>query len=890
MPEDATMCVTCNYTIHRDRHNFGWSRDFAPALTCRPGETIHFECLDAGDGHFKPGSTAADVTTLDFSRVNPVTGPVFVEGAVPGDALKITFRKFIPSGLGWTANIPGFGLLADQFPDPALHMWTYDPTSLAPAVYGPKGRVPLKPFAGEIGFAPAEPGVHSVVPPRRVGGNLDIRDLAAGTTLYLPVEVEGALFSIGDTHAAQGDGEVCGTAIESQMDVELTLDLVKGANLAEPAVHDARPRDAPPRRRRLRGDDRHRPRPHDGGARKRDADDRPARGRPRPRADRRLHPALGVRRPAHQRDRRPAELARVVLLPAHRLFVNVSAQPSPILTVEDLCIDARTPEGLRPVLEDVELRAGARRDAVPRGRVGLGQVAHGALDHAAPVALAARRSGSITLAGRELTALPERAMRLLRGGDVAMIFQEPMTSLNPVMTIGAQLTEAIAPTAESAGALGIGSGRATEPRGHRAVESPEARARAMLDAVHITEPARRMAQYPHELSGGMRQRVMIAMALSCRPKVLIADEPTTALDVTVQAQILTLMRELKAEFGTAILLITHDMGVVAEMADRVAVLKTGRMVEQGSVLDIFERPRHDYTKTLLAAVPRLGSRAGRDGPPRVSEAAPPAVSPGPVLFVRDLAVTYGGAQAGSARRPRPRPPSGRELRTARRRDARPRGRERLGQVHDRQGGAGPRAVHGRGRDRRHGRRGSVASRHEAGAPQGPDDLPGPLCVARPAHVGRRRHRRAARHPRHRHRGRAPRPRQALLKRVHLSPDHATRYPHEFSGGQRQRICIARALALQPKIIVADESVSALDVSVRGHVLDLMLELQEEMGLAYLFISHDMAVVERMSHRVAVMRGGEIVEQGSRRAVFENPQHVYTQALLDAVPRPEPRRR
>ncbi|MDX7950591.1 acetamidase/formamidase family protein [Lichenihabitans sp. Uapishka_5] len=228
------MCLTCAHTIHRRQHNFGWSRDFAPVVTCRPGETIGFECLDAGNGHFSKASTAADVRTLDFAKVNPVSGPVFVEGAEPGDALKVTFRKFIPSGLGWTANIPGFGLLADQFPDPALHMWSYDPASLAPAVYGPKGRVPLKPFAGEIGVAPAAPGVHSVVPPRNVGGNLDIRDLAEGTTLYLPVEVAGALFSIGDTHAAQGDGEVCGTAIESQMDVELTLDLVKGANLKSP--------------------------------------------------------------------------------------------------------------------------------------------------------------------------------------------------------------------------------------------------------------------------------------------------------------------------------------------------------------------------------------------------------------------------------------------------------------------------------------------------------------------------------------------------------------------------------------------------------------------------------------------------------------------------------
>jgi acetamidase/formamidase len=228
------MCMTCNHTIHRNNHNFAWSRDFAPALTCKPGETIHFECLDSGAGHFTGNSTVADVATIDFAKVNPVSGPVFIEGAEPGDAVKITFRKFIPSGVGWTANIPGFGLLADQFPEPALHLWTYDPATMAPALYGPKGRVPLKAFAGEVGLAPAEPGQHSVVPPRAVGGNLDIRDLSEGSTLYLPVQVASGLFSIGDTHAAQGDGEVCGTAIESQMDVELTLDLVKGANLKSP--------------------------------------------------------------------------------------------------------------------------------------------------------------------------------------------------------------------------------------------------------------------------------------------------------------------------------------------------------------------------------------------------------------------------------------------------------------------------------------------------------------------------------------------------------------------------------------------------------------------------------------------------------------------------------
>jgi acetamidase/formamidase len=228
------MCVACDYTIHRQNHHFGWNRDFTPVVTARPGQTIHFECLDSSGGQLGRDSTLADVAALDFEKVNPVTGPVYVEGAAPGDALKVTLRKFVPSGVGWTANIPGFGLLADQFTEPALHVWTYDPASMAPALFGPKGRVPLKPFAGTIGVAPAEPGLHSVVPPRRVGGNLDIRDLSEGTILYLPVEVEGALFSIGDTHAAQGDGEVCGTAIESRMDVEATIELVKDANLQSP--------------------------------------------------------------------------------------------------------------------------------------------------------------------------------------------------------------------------------------------------------------------------------------------------------------------------------------------------------------------------------------------------------------------------------------------------------------------------------------------------------------------------------------------------------------------------------------------------------------------------------------------------------------------------------
>ena len=235
------MCIACNHTIHRALHHFGWNRDFVPAVIAKPGETIHFECLDSGGGQLGKDATLETLNALDFGKINPVTGPVYVEGAKPGDALKVTLRKFIPSGLGWTANIPGFGLLADQFKEPALHIWSYDANSMTPALYGPGGRVPLKPFAGTIGVALAEPGLHSVVPPRQVGGNLDIRDLSAGVTLYLPVEVDGALFSIGDTHAAQGDGEVCGTAIESQMDVEATIELVKDAQLKSPRFTTTEP-------------------------------------------------------------------------------------------------------------------------------------------------------------------------------------------------------------------------------------------------------------------------------------------------------------------------------------------------------------------------------------------------------------------------------------------------------------------------------------------------------------------------------------------------------------------------------------------------------------------------------------------------------------------------
>ncbi len=224
----------CQHTIHRHQHHIGWDNRFAPVLRVAPGDAVEFEVFEASGGQLSPRSTAGDIARLDFGRINPVCGPVFVEGAEPGDVLKVTLLGFSPSGWGWTANIPGFGLLADDFKEPALHLWQYDAATLAPALFSPHARVPLKPFTGTIGVALAAPGLHSIVPPRRVGGNMDVRDIATGTELYLPVEVSGALFSVGDTHAAQGDGEVCGTAIESPMNVALKFELLKNEPLTFP--------------------------------------------------------------------------------------------------------------------------------------------------------------------------------------------------------------------------------------------------------------------------------------------------------------------------------------------------------------------------------------------------------------------------------------------------------------------------------------------------------------------------------------------------------------------------------------------------------------------------------------------------------------------------------
>jgi peptide/nickel transport system ATP-binding protein len=545
------------------------------------------------------------------------------------------------------------------------------------------------------------------------------------------------------------------------------------------------------------------------------------------------------------------------------------AAGAPVLSIRDLVTEVATPEGRRTVVDRVTLDVSPGETLCVAGESGSGKSMTAlSIMRLLPEPTARIASGSISLNGRDLTGLRESQMRRVRGNEIAMIFQEPMTSLNPVLTIGRQLTEAI--------------------RAHRPVGRTEARADAIraLDAVRIGEAARRLGQYPHELSGGMRQRVMIAIALACNPKVLIADEPTTSLDVTVQAQILALIRTLQRDFGTALMLITHDMGVVAEMADRVIVMRHGREVETGSVRQIFQAPRDPYTRSLLESVPRLGAMAGKPDTPLQPASAP-------VVTVGDLNVTFdlgGGLLVRSRHRHRIKAVDGISFQVG--------AGETLSLVGE--SGCG-KSTTGKALLGLVPWKGSIQIAGTATAGlnsaamrkvrreiqmvfQDPyASLDGRMTVgdlvAEPMVV----HRVAA--------GSELRDRVAsLFRRVGLEPEHMRRHPHEFSGGQRQRICIARALSLSPKIIVADESVSALDVSVQARVLALLAELQAELGIAYLFIAHDMAVVEQISHRVAVMFRGRIVETGTRAQVFENPLHPYTRRLLDAVPIPDPARR
>jgi len=507
-----------------------------------------------------------------------------------------------------------------------------------------------------------------------------------------------------------------------------------------------------------------------------------------------------------------------------------------------------------------------------------------------------RRNGQVL----DLAKASSAAMRSVRGADIAMIFQEPMTSLNPVFTVGDQIAEAIAL--------------------HQGKSRSEARAEALrlLDLVRIPESKRVFARYPHQLSGGMRQRVMIAMALSCKPALLIADEPTTALDVTIQAQILQLVRGLQDEMNMGVIFITHDMGVVAEVADRVLVMYRGEKVEEAPSDTLFHAPTHPYTKALLAAVPTLGAMHGTDRPAkfpilgvepadiapddasalRPSEAVEKETQPAvdetirPILRVRDL-VTRFPVKSGLFGRTTAAVHAVERVSF----DLRPgetlalvgesgcgkstTGRSLLRLVESQSGSI---EFDGRDISKLEGHALQTLRRNIQFIFQDPFASLNPrltvgFSVMEPLLVHRVASGKEAQ-------GRV----DWLLEKVGLPPEAAQRYPHEFSGGQRQRIAIARALALNPKVVIADESVSALDVSVRAQIVNLMLDLQRELGVAYLFISHDMAVVERVSHRVAVMYLGQIVEIGPRAAVFEAPRHPYTRKLMSAVPVADPSRR
>ena len=535
------------------------------------------------------------------------------------------------------------------------------------------------------------------------------------------------------------------------------------------------------------------------------------------------------------------------------------APDTPVLSVQGLTVSVATGAGLKPLVRGLsfDLRRGETLAIAGESGSGKSITALAIMGLLPPnVAVSA---GAVRLGRAELTGLPESKMRALRGDRIAMIFQEPMTSLNPVMSIGNQLTEAI--------------------RAHDPIPRAEARARALeaLRAVRLSQPERRLTQYPHELSGGMRQRVMIAMALALRPEVLIADEPTTALDVTVQREVLDLLRDLQRDLGTAIILITHDMGVVAEMADRVVVMQNGAQVETAPVRALFAHPAQPYTQALLAAVPRMGMAAARPEP--AGEV---------VAKLTDVSVHFPmrGGMLGRITH---------QVHAVEQVSLSIRRQETFALVGE--SGCG---------------KSTIAKAIVGLVPhQGRIEVAG-QALAELDVAGKKAFRRqvqmvfqdpaAALDPRMRvgdlvaepmlihgiGDAAARRARAAdLFARVGLSSDQMDRYPHEFSGGQRQRICIARALALNPQLVIADECVSALDVSVQARVLDLLRALQKEFGIAFLFISHDMAVVESISDRVAVMYLGQIVETGSRAQVFGNPQHAYTRRLIEAVPVPDP---
>jgi glutathione transport system ATP-binding protein len=564
-----------------------------------------------------------------------------------------------------------------------------------------------------------------------------------------------------------------------------------------------------------------------------------------------------------------------------------------ILTVSGLTVEFPVVGGAFRAVDGLDFTLEAGRTLAVVGESGSGKsvTAMSILrltDHLGGRIAAGRLDFHSTVAGPvDLAAADDRTIRAIRGNEIAMIFQEPMTSLNPVFTVGDQIAEAIVL--------------------HQGVDRREARARAraLCEKVRLPDADRLVGRYPHQLSGGMRQRVMIAMALSCRPKLLIADEPTTALDVTIQAQILATIRELQREFGTTVIFITHDMGVVAEMADDVVVMRKGRKVEHGSVEAVFHAPQHPYTRALLAAVPKLGSMTGTRQPARfpllaesgeTTEPPPPHDTVDhtrPLLEVEDLSTRF-TVERSLLGRPLRRVHAveqvsfslwpGETLALVGESGS---GKSTIGKTIQQLIEPSAGRIRFEGRDiaaldaaaRRRLKQSiqyvfqdpfaSLDPRRSVGYSIAEPMLHHGLVAGRAAATARV---------------------AELLDLVGLDPGHAGRYPHEFSGGQRQRICIARALGVDPKLIVADESVASLDVSIQAQIVNLLMELQERRKLAYLFITHDMAVVERVSHRVAVLYLGQIVEIGTRAQIFESPRHPYTRKLIAAVPVPDPRRR
>ncbi len=552
------------------------------------------------------------------------------------------------------------------------------------------------------------------------------------------------------------------------------------------------------------------------------------------------------------------------------LKVEFQTKDGPVVGVEDVSFDVNPGETVCIVGESGSGKSVTSLSLMRLVEFGGGRIGAGRL-------IFDRRDGGQL----DVVQADQDLMRQIRGNEIGMIFQEPMTALNPVFTVGRQLTEGL--------------------RVHKGLSRAEAgeRALALLREVRIPEPERRLKQYPHELSGGMRQRVVIAMAMACEPRLLIADEPTTALDVTIQAEILALMDRLKRETGTAVMFITHDMAVVAQMADRVIVMFRGHKVEEGSVEQIFEAPQHDYTKALLAAVPKLGEMRGKSAPEpmkllgaHAQKIAPITGTDDVLLTVRNLTTRF-PVKGGFFRRTVANVHAVEDLSFTLNRGQTlslvgesgcgksTAGRSILRLVEPMSGeidldGVDILELDARGlRDARLDMQMIFQDPFASLNPQMQlmDQVAEPLRNYGSNSAASIRDRVAM-----------------LFDRVELPRGFMRRYPHELSGGQRQRVAIARALALNPKLIIADEAVSALDVSVQAQVLNLMMELQAELGLSFLFISHDMAVVERVSHQVGVMYLGRIVELGPRARVFENPQHPYTQALMKAVPIADPRRR